>query len=91
MMGEPLHLHLLSVSTGETPEVIAKACLSRFEGAEVLRHFWPMVRPEGYLDQALDDIERRPGLVIDVAGRLIEETAFAIVKSCTIRFEEAAA
>jgi regulator of PEP synthase PpsR (kinase-PPPase family) len=63
-MSDPLHLHLLSDSTGETLEVIAKACLAQFEGAEVLRHFWPMVRSEGHLDRVLDDIERRPGLVL---------------------------
>jgi len=63
-MPEPLHLHLLSDSTGETLEVIAKACLAQFEGVEVLRHFWPMVRSEGHLDRVLDDIERRPGLVL---------------------------
>ena len=63
-MADPLHLHLLSDSTGETLEVIAKACLAQFEGAEVMRHFWPMVRSEGHLDRVLDDIERRPGLVL---------------------------
>jgi regulator of PEP synthase PpsR (kinase-PPPase family) len=63
-MADPLHLHLLSDSTGETLEVIAKACLAQFEGAEILRHFWPMVRSEGHLDRVLDDIERRPGLVL---------------------------
>ena len=63
-MADPLHLHLLSDSTGETLEVIAKACLAQFEGSEVLRHFWPMVRSEGHLDRVLDDIERRPGLVL---------------------------
>ncbi len=63
-VADPLHLHLLSDSTGETLEVIAKACLAQFEGAEVLRHFWPMVRSEGHLDRVLDDIERRPGLVL---------------------------
>src|SRR5688500_17843389 len=63
-MADPLHLHLLSDSTGETLEVIAKACLAQFEGAEVIRHFWPMVRSEGHLDRVLDDIERRPGLVL---------------------------
>ena len=26
--------------------------------------FWPMVRSEGHLDRVLDDIERRPGLVL---------------------------
>jgi regulator of PEP synthase PpsR (kinase-PPPase family) len=59
-----LHLHLLSDSTGETLEVIAKACLAQFDNVDVLRHFWPMVRSEGHLDRVLDDIERRPGLVL---------------------------
>jgi regulator of PEP synthase PpsR (kinase-PPPase family) len=59
-----LHLHLLSDSTGETLELIAKACLAQFEGVEVRRHLWPMIRSEGHLDRVLDDIERRPGLVL---------------------------
>ncbi|HKT13900.1 MAG TPA: pyruvate, water dikinase regulatory protein [Allosphingosinicella sp.] len=59
-----LHLHLLSDSTGETLEVIAKACLAQFDEVDVLRHFWPMVRSEGHLDRVLDDIEHRPGLVL---------------------------
>jgi regulator of PEP synthase PpsR (kinase-PPPase family) len=62
-MGE-LHLHLLSDSTGETLEVIAKAGLAQFDGVDALKHFWPMVRSEGHLDRVLDDIERRPGLVL---------------------------
>jgi [pyruvate, water dikinase]-phosphate phosphotransferase / [pyruvate, water dikinase] kinase len=59
-----LHLHLLSDSTGETLEVVAKACLAQFDEVEAIRHFWPMVRSEGHLDRVLDDIERRPGLVL---------------------------
>jgi hypothetical protein len=59
-----IHLHLLSDSTGETLELIAKACLAQFEGVDVRRHLWPMVRSEGHLDRVLDDIERRPGLVL---------------------------
>jgi regulator of PEP synthase PpsR (kinase-PPPase family) len=59
-----LHLHLLSDSTGETLEMIAKACLAQFEGVEVRRHLWPMIRSEGHLDRVLDDVERRPGLVL---------------------------
>ena len=59
-----LHLHLLSDSTGETLEMIATACLAQFEGSEVKRHLWPMVRSEGHLDRVLDDVERRPGLVL---------------------------
>jgi regulator of PEP synthase PpsR (kinase-PPPase family) len=59
-----LHLHLLSDSTGETLEVIAKSCLAQFDDVEAVRHLWPMVRSEGHLDRVLDDIERRPGLVL---------------------------
>jgi regulator of PEP synthase PpsR (kinase-PPPase family) len=63
-MSDPFHLHLLSDSTGETLELIAKACLAQFDHVEVLQHLWPMVRSEGHLDRVLDDIERRPGLVL---------------------------
>ena len=59
-----LHLHLLSDSTGETLELIAKASLAQFDDVEVVRHLWPMIRSEGHLDRVLDDIERRPGLVL---------------------------
>ncbi|MBV8687850.1 MAG: kinase/pyrophosphorylase [Alphaproteobacteria bacterium] len=63
-MAAGLDLHLLSDSTGETLELIAKACLAQFDGVEVKQHLWPMVRSEGHLDRVLDDVERRPGLVL---------------------------
>ena len=59
-----LHLHLLSDSTGETLDMVVKACLAQFDTVEALRHLWPMVRSEGHLDRVLDDVERRPGLVL---------------------------
>ena len=59
-----LHLHLLSDSTGETLENIAKAVLSQFEGVEIVKHFWPLVRSEGHLDRVATEISRRPGLVL---------------------------
>ncbi len=59
-----LHLHLVSDSTGETLESIAKAGLARFEGVEAIKHFWPMVRSEGHLDRVIEEIARRPGLII---------------------------
>jgi regulator of PEP synthase PpsR (kinase-PPPase family) len=59
-----LHLHLLSDSTGETLEVIAKAGVAQFDGVEVIKHFWPMVRSEGHLDRVLSEIIQRPGLII---------------------------
>lgn len=59
-----LHLHLISDSTGETLESVAKASLARFEGAEAIKHFWPMVRSQGHLDRIIEEIARKPGLVI---------------------------
>ena len=59
-----LHLHLLSDSTGETLEMIAKAALAQFDDAEVVRHFWPMVRSQQHLDRILADIAANPGLVL---------------------------
>jgi regulator of PEP synthase PpsR (kinase-PPPase family) len=59
-----LHLHLLSDSTGETLEMIAKAALAQFDDAEVVRHFWPMVRSQQHLDRILGDIAANPGLVL---------------------------
>ncbi|TVV73917.1 pyruvate, water dikinase regulatory protein [Sphingomonas solaris] len=59
-----LHLHLMSDSTGETLENIAKAGLAQFDGVETIKHFWPMVRSEGHLDRVMLEIAARPGLVI---------------------------
>ena len=58
------HVHLLSDSTGETLDTIAKAGLSQFEGMEVVRHFWPMVRSEGHLNRVLAEVANHPGLVL---------------------------
>ncbi|MBH0111455.1 kinase/pyrophosphorylase [Novosphingobium sp. YJ-S2-02] len=73
------HLHLLSDSTGETLEMIAKAALAQFDDTEVLRHFWPMVRSQQHLDRIMGEIASNPGLVFftlvneDTRSRL-EET-----------------
>ena len=52
-MATRLHLHLLSDSTGETLENIAKAALAQYDDVETVRHFWPMVRTEAHLDRIL--------------------------------------
>ncbi|MCB2015453.1 MAG: pyruvate, water dikinase regulatory protein [Sphingobium sp.] len=59
-----LHLHLLSDSTGETLESIAKAAIGQFEDVEAIRHFWPMVRSEDHLERILQEISSNPGLVL---------------------------
>ena len=59
-----LNLHLLSDSTGETLENVAKAALAQFDGVEVIKHFWPMVRSAEHLDRILAEIAANPGLVL---------------------------
>jgi [pyruvate, water dikinase]-phosphate phosphotransferase / [pyruvate, water dikinase] kinase len=59
-----LHLHLLSDSTGETLESIAKAAIGQFEDVEAIRHFWPMVRSDDHLQRILGEIANNPGLVL---------------------------
>jgi [pyruvate, water dikinase]-phosphate phosphotransferase / [pyruvate, water dikinase] kinase len=59
-----LHLHLLSDSTGETLETIAKAALAQYDDVETIRHFWPMVRTEAHLERILQEIAQNPGLVV---------------------------
>ena len=59
-----LHLHLLSDSTGETLEMLAKAALAQFGDADVQRHFWPMVRSVQHLERVIEDFKTNPGLVL---------------------------
>ncbi len=73
-----LHLHLLSDSTGETLENIAKAALAQYDDVETVRHFWPMVRTESHLERILEEIAHNPGLVI-----------FTLVNATTRRILEA--
>lgn len=64
-MTKTYHLHLLSDSTGETLENLAKAALVQFDGAEnIVKHFWPMVRSESHLERILEDVSNNPGLVL---------------------------
>lgn len=58
-----LNLHLVSDSTGETLEMIAKAALAQFDNPAVNRHFWPMVRSLQHLDRIVPDLAAHPGLV----------------------------
>ena len=59
-----LHLHMLSDSTGETLENIAKAALAQYDDVQTVRHFWPMVRTEAHLERILQEISQNPGLVL---------------------------
>lgn len=78
-----LHLHLLSDSTGETLEMVAKAALAQFDDEDVIRHFWPMVRSLQHLDRIMEELAANPGLVLftlanDDTRRRLEERCRAL-------------
>jgi regulator of PEP synthase PpsR (kinase-PPPase family) len=58
------HLHLISDSTGETLDAVAKAALAQFKEAEPVKHLWPMVRNARQMEQVLEKIAEKPGLVM---------------------------
>ncbi len=63
-MAELLHLHLISDSTGETLEMLANAAVAQFEGAEIERHLWPLVRSQQGLARIMTDVANTPGIVL---------------------------
>ncbi|MFC4253848.1 pyruvate, phosphate dikinase/phosphoenolpyruvate synthase regulator [Altererythrobacter xixiisoli] len=77
-----LHLHLLSDSTGETLEMLAKAALAQFDNAEVIRHFWPMVRSLQHLDRIMEELAANPGLVLYTLVN--PETRAALEERCRL-------
>lgn len=63
-MTQLLNLHLISDSTGETLDMLAKAAVAQFEGADIKRHFWPLVRSKQGLERIIADVAKHPGIVL---------------------------
>jgi regulator of PEP synthase PpsR (kinase-PPPase family) len=58
------HIHLVSDSTGETLNAMARAVCARFEDVLPIEHIYPLVRSERQLTRVLQEIENAPGIVI---------------------------
>jgi [pyruvate, water dikinase]-phosphate phosphotransferase / [pyruvate, water dikinase] kinase len=58
------HVHLVSDSTGETLNAMARAVCARFENVLPIEHIYALVRSQRQLDRALSDIAQAPGVVI---------------------------
>ncbi|MET0294126.1 MAG: pyruvate, water dikinase regulatory protein [Phenylobacterium sp.] len=58
------HVHLVSDSTGETLNALARAVCARFENVLPIEHIYALVRSKRQLERALSDIEDAPGVVI---------------------------
>ncbi|MEQ1866771.1 MAG: pyruvate, water dikinase regulatory protein, partial [Micropepsaceae bacterium] len=58
------HLHLVSDSTGETLNAVAKAACAQFDMGHAIEHVYPLVRSRKQLERAIAEIEGTPGLVL---------------------------
>src|SRR5256885_16152842 len=62
-MGREYHLHLVSDSTGETLNTVAKAVCAQFDGVTAREHIYSLVRNNRQLQRAVEHIEANPGIV----------------------------
>ncbi len=59
-----IQLYLVSDSTGETVQAIARACIVQFEDVEGVEHHWNLVRSTAKVDQILQKVSESPGIVL---------------------------
>lgn len=66
------HVHLVSDSTGETLNAMARAVCARFTNVLPIEHIYALVRSQLQLERALEEIANAPGVVMHtiVAGGL---------------------
>jgi regulator of PEP synthase PpsR (kinase-PPPase family) len=58
------HVHLVSDSTGETLNAMAKAVVARFDGVIPIEHIYALVRSRKQMDRVLEEIAAAPGVVL---------------------------
>src|SRR5580704_18122824 len=58
------HIHLVSDSTGETLNAMAKAVCARFEAVLPIEHIYSLVRSARQLERVLREIDGAPGVVL---------------------------
>ncbi|WP_420479104.1 pyruvate, water dikinase regulatory protein [Brevundimonas sp. FT23028] len=58
------HVHLVSDSTGETLNAMAKAVVARFDGVIPIEHIYALVRSERQMERVLEEIAAAPGVVL---------------------------
>src|SRR5262249_51685458 len=59
-----LNLHLISDSTGETLNHVARACMAQFEGAKLTQHVWSLIRSERQMNMVCEALDKAPGVVL---------------------------
>lgn len=58
------HVHLVSDSTGETLNAMAKAVVARFDRVIPIEHIYALVRSSKHMDEVLGEVADAPGLVL---------------------------
>jgi regulator of PEP synthase PpsR (kinase-PPPase family) len=58
------HVHLVSDSTGETLNAMARAACARFNNVLEIEHIYALVRSQAQLERALSEIAAAPGVVL---------------------------
>src|SRR5690606_8786431 len=58
------HVHLVSDSTGETLNAMAKAVVARFGGVIPIEHIYALVRSDRQMERVLEEIASAPGVVL---------------------------
>ena len=58
------HVHLVSDSTGETLNAMAKAVVARFDGVIPIEHIYALVRSDRQMERVLAEIASAPGVVL---------------------------
>ena len=58
------HVHLVSDSTGETLNALARAVCARFTNVLPIEHIYALVRSARQLERALEEIANAPGVVL---------------------------
>jgi regulator of PEP synthase PpsR (kinase-PPPase family) len=58
------HVHLVSDSTGETLNAMAKAVVARFDGVIPIEHIYALVRSDKQMERVLEEVAASPGVVL---------------------------
>ena len=64
MSTENLNIYLISDSTGETVSIVARSVYARFENIKFLENKWALIRTEKQIDNIIDILKKKPGLVL---------------------------
>src|SRR5690606_39315621 len=59
------HVHLVSDSTGETLNAMAKAVIARFDGVIPIEHIYALVRSNKQMERVLEEVAAARGVVLD--------------------------